>query len=366
MSKLSANDLHDVLRICQGALECRTFDELTEEVLRYLEYTFQANSVAILKIESDEHADSEYIASRGLDSESVTQYQERFRRVDPILNHLGSANPSVITADQITSYRELKRSEYYNEFLKPRSFHYLMGITLKANGNILANIGITRPSYSGDFTNSERFKADLLARFLAPAVERVVILQRVTEQRAMIDVAVQELPHEGVVILDKSLTPVYVSSGVAHLFLAPKSGEPRSDIFKQIHEKISQSASLLSASEHVAIDLVEGSADTAYLSKHHTDNGEIYFVCIGSRTDGPHLEKLSKLGISERELEVLKLVYMGHKNAIIAEQLFISERTVENHIASTFRKLGVKSRTQLIHRIIELTAPSPLFSEVQH
>ena len=50
--------------------------------------------------------------------------------------------------------------------------------------------------------------------------------------------------------------------------------------------------------------------------------------------------------LTERELEVLKLLSKGMLNKEIANDLFISEKTVKNHISSIFRKLDVQDRTQ--------------------
>jgi DNA-binding NarL/FixJ family response regulator len=50
--------------------------------------------------------------------------------------------------------------------------------------------------------------------------------------------------------------------------------------------------------------------------------------------------------LSERELEVLRLVVDGRDNAAIADALFISPNTVKSHVASIFAKLGVDSRLQ--------------------
>lgn len=57
--------------------------------------------------------------------------------------------------------------------------------------------------------------------------------------------------------------------------------------------------------------------------------------------DGVKLENLTN-----REIEVLKLLAVGMYNKEIAETLNISERTVKNHVSNIFKKLNVTDRTQ--------------------
>lgn len=50
--------------------------------------------------------------------------------------------------------------------------------------------------------------------------------------------------------------------------------------------------------------------------------------------------------LTNRELEILKQIALGHHNRDIADNLCISEKTVKNHISSIFRKIQVDDRTQ--------------------
>ena len=52
--------------------------------------------------------------------------------------------------------------------------------------------------------------------------------------------------------------------------------------------------------------------------------------------------------LSAREIEILKIVATGASNKEIADQLFISEGTVKNHLSSILSKLGVRDRMQAI------------------
>jgi two-component system, NarL family, response regulator NreC len=58
-------------------------------------------------------------------------------------------------------------------------------------------------------------------------------------------------------------------------------------------------------------------------------------------------------GLSEREVQVLRMIALGHTNAEIAEQLFLSVRTVETHRAHIQQKLGLASRAELVRYALE-------------
>ena len=58
-------------------------------------------------------------------------------------------------------------------------------------------------------------------------------------------------------------------------------------------------------------------------------------------------------GLSDREVEVLKMIALGHTNAEIAEQLYLSVRTVETHRAHIQQKLQLASRSELVRYALD-------------
>ena len=64
-----------------------------------------------------------------------------------------------------------------------------------------------------------------------------------------------------------------------------------------------------------------------------------------SRPDAPHL--------SEREVEVLRLVALGHTNQEIADSLYLSVKTVESYKGRLMEKLGLRGRAALVRYAVE-------------
>lgn len=59
-------------------------------------------------------------------------------------------------------------------------------------------------------------------------------------------------------------------------------------------------------------------------------------------------DQLLEKGLSNREAEVAEQVAQGKTNKEVAQQLFVTEKTVKFHLTNIYRKLQVKSRAQLI------------------
>jgi DNA-binding CsgD family transcriptional regulator len=109
-----------------------------------------------------------------------------------------------------------------------------------------------------------------------------------------------------------------------------------------------------------------------YLVRHHATETYIVIVALGfmvlgiwvgmrifrsapaTREFSANTRAQASLGISERELEVLRLLAAGQSNKEIASRLAVSPNTVKTHIANLFSKLDVRRRTAAIGRAREL------------
>lgn len=57
---------------------------------------------------------------------------------------------------------------------------------------------------------------------------------------------------------------------------------------------------------------------------------------------------VERLGLTPRELEILRLIAEGLSNREIAERVYVSENTVKTHSANLFTKLNARRRTQAV------------------
>lgn len=92
----------------------------------------------------------------------------------------------------------------------------------------------------------------------------------------------------------------------------------------------------------LALKLVKPKTETRIIEKEvHIDN---------SYQKEINQQRIAKLGLSKRELDVLNLMAIGLSNEEIAGKLFIGLSTVKTHSSNIFLKLDVKRRTQAIEK----------------
>jgi DNA-binding NarL/FixJ family response regulator len=111
--------------------------------------------------------------------------------------------------------------------------------------------------------------------------------------------------------------------------------------------------------------LKESATDLLVKSIHRVHAGEIWLDSHTTAEVINAFSESSKSGargekplLSDREMEIVKLIAQGFPNKEIGKKLFISENTVKNHLHNIFDKLGVSDRLELMlyaihHRLID-------------
>ena len=96
-------------------------------------------------------------------------------------------------------------------------------------------------------------------------------------------------------------------------------------------------------------------AFSAFGCARHQATAERELRKLGRRIHRPSrpgsADEFGVQSLSERELEVARLIVDRNTNAQIAASLFLSQKTVESHIRNMFRKLAVSSRVELARAV---------------
>lgn len=152
---------------------------------------------------------------------------------------------------------------------------------------------------------------------------------------------------------------------VMDLLMPVMNGVDATRVIRREHPDVEVVALTSVLEDRLVIDVVEAGA-SGYLLKE-TRPDELFEAVRAAargevRLDPRAQQRLvrevrapeSREALTERELEVLKLVAAGSSNKVIAQQLGISEATVKSHVSNLLSKLGLRSRTQAaLHAIRE-------------
>lgn len=364
---LKAKELLDIIEIGRTAMGCDGVGEFGKAVIRGAARAFDVERANFFLIRSypSPRLDLDHIIVEGIDQEYVDLYRQRYCRMDPFLKCL-SASDHVFSTGHVMSARELDRSEYYNNFLRPQSIRYQLIIYLRSNGKLLGTMGFCRAPGEKDFSARDFAKAELLGSQLGGALEKAIFIGKVAKSSEIINSMCTDLPYKGVMVLDESLEPVYMNEEALKAISCLGGGQHvLNDAVPPVPEEVyAMSQNLLESAGAksgrapvVKIDLKNKgtgeSVSSAFRVINSSQNTHLCLVYFGQNESTALLQQSKKLGLSRRELEVAGLVCEGLENKQIGEKLFISEYTVQNHLKSIYEKLDVRNRTSLAHKVME-------------
>jgi len=237
VKEMTSRDLKDVLHVSGTALEIKEPDEQLSVVLFLLERIFKTgNNNFYFANSSRQSLNLSRVISRGIERKFFPKFKQYYYKLDPFYKVLSfSPPPTVIVRDH--SKNKGRLIEYYNDFLKPQSIHHQMSIYLKSKQRFLGVLGLYRPPNAKKFSSRDQAKANLLAPYLAGALENAITSEQKTKYefnllKRIMQYGLSQRQAEIACLLSKGLTNKEIGS---KLFISRYTVENH---LKAIYEKM--------------------------------------------------------------------------------------------------------------------------------
>ncbi|HEY7046714.1 MAG TPA: AAA family ATPase [Jatrophihabitantaceae bacterium] len=209
------------------------------------------------------------------------------------------------------------------------------------------------------------------ARVLPELTQTLVSAGRTSEATALVDRFADELGR-----LDAPLAPATVSharglldaaaqrwtEAAQQLLIAADRYEPLPCPYEAARAREEAAVCLAAVGDPRAKDLLQSATTTFQRLGATWDWGR---AAGHARAHGIEVRRPRRGGrtsygnaLSPRELQIAELAALGHTNKEIAQRLFLAPRTVDTHLGAIRRKLGVRSRAAIAHRLYDEAAHS--------
>ncbi len=306
-----------------------------------------------------------------LQEKYVRQYKEYFHRYDPIRMIEGSGyRGRVIRLEEMIDYRSFVSSKFYCDFLKPQNIHHKLYVNLYTGDRYHGRIALYRPVKSKGFSEESVRMLHIMAPFFAFALDHNDLLIRTRLQEGAFNLLDKNFSI-GIILVDDSMRPLYMNEKARSFCRSFWERERCGDMADRLPPR------LLDDCRAISEEIEKSGEDRMALPKYRvlrsghlrglhvssrllgepvSNHGRVFMVSIEETHEGmgfepARLKEIYKL--TNREIDIVLQTYQGLKNAEIARKLFISEITVKKHIQNIFQKMGVRSRTALVHRILQ-------------
>ncbi|GIO97417.1 helix-turn-helix transcriptional regulator [Paenibacillus lautus] len=256
----------------------------------------------------------------------------------------------------------LNKSPRYLNVLQPAGFHDEMRAALVADGMCWGFLTIFRQEGQSFFSEEERQLLSSLAPFMA-AMLRDRSLPRSTVN------GMDPVPEPGLLLLSETLEILSYNAAarqwmsllqdVEGLDAASLPRPLRAVCFRALSEN--ERGTAYSTSAHTRVRLKGGSFASIRASYlHGPDSLTKLAVTLEPANTTDMLPLISNaLGLTERENEVISGILRGLSTKELAQSLFISPYTIQDHLKSIFVKTGVNSRRELIWQLHSKFSLSP-------
>ena len=285
-------------------------------------------------------------------------YDEYYHRTD--IFHTASEisnkyNKSVISILDIMPYKDFENTEYYTDFLKKDNLYYEIAMPLRIGSSILGGIGVFNPKECGNFTSKDIAILEKLSKIISTSLNNYIITKDLVDKENLFTDLTYQNPM-GIIVLRNNNSICYYNDHAKEYCLDILNGKITTNPVKYVldtlfiegnFKKNSSSNSMYRNVNNYNITIVP-----SLITRVSLGIESFTYVYIAKNTVSLNNSfDYSKYKLTNREMEIVDLVFMGYSNKDIANELVISYNTVKTHIDNIFRKLNVDNRSALIYKI---------------
>jgi DNA-binding CsgD family transcriptional regulator len=274
----------------------------------------------------------------------------RFASQHPLIGHYArTGDGSALRISDFLTRRQLHRTDLYNHIYKHIGLEHQLAITLPASTyRPREMIGLALDRAGRDFTPTDRALLELLRPHLAQVHDRL-------EELALLRAALGHASSEMIVLVTADGTVAWASPAASEgLGLAPGQILPpplQSQLDLHLARDDNANAALpATAPSFETVQLGDRRVNITFLPRAHPHLHSLHITHPRGRL---RPSDLRSLGLTSRQAEVLALLTHGLSARQIADQLYLSPRTVEKHLAGAYESLGVNGRAQAIVRAVQ-------------
>lgn len=243
-----------------------------------------------------------------------------------------------------------ERSTRYRVLLQPNGFQNEMRASFGQEGGCWGGVAIYRSDRLPDFAPGDALALAEVSELMAQGIKRAVLTQVV----GMVDR--ENSPGLILINSDGSVEAMNSSAG-AWLDDLMVTSTPETGLPSIVHALSSRTRRSVSAESGVQPAQARSRTRSGgWVVMHGSlvgDGPDARVAIILEQARPPQIAPLiaEAYGLTAREQDVARLVIQGHSTAEIADQLYVSSNTVQDHLKSIFDKVGVRSRRELVTRV---------------
>jgi DNA-binding CsgD family transcriptional regulator len=325
-----------VLRICRSGLDVT---ELQQQVLAALRRAMTIDAAFFAT------ADPETLLFTGAHSEDPLIAMTPMFLDNELSGHDVNTFPELVRAPgHVRSLDTATRSAWdesprYRDIMRPVGLGDELRAALVVGGHCWGYLCLHRED--GGFTTAEADVVRRVAPHIAHALRQAILLHRPDPR---------EQRRPGVVLLDERMELVASTPEADALLPLIGHGSTRLPLPVSVY---SVAAALATADQPPSLRV--RAADGGWLSLHASRLGlttQIAVIVEAAEPQSTLGVLLAAHGLTTRELDVARHVLRGDSTKMIANTLHISAHTVQDHLKSVFDKVGVRSRRDLVGRLL--------------